>query len=223
MSQKDILQATKAQIVHEFKHLYDRGMVTRYEGNISVRVGDTILITPSQQDKRTLEARMIGEVNAQGTPLRNDGITVSSELNMHLALYALRPDIGAIVHVHSPYATAFALAARPLDAALPELYAVFGGPIPCARYGTPGTPAIAADFGDIFGTQHRNAALLANHGLVCAGADLDEACALTETAEKLAHIALASTMLGPEHPLPDGEAERLAQGQVREHNPEAAK
>ena len=182
----------KTNIVHFFKILYITGAITLYEGNISVRLGDHFLITPSQQSKETLSEDMLVEINAQGEVLCDNGYAPSSEYRMHLALYALREDISAIVHTHSVFATAFALKNTPIRSDLAELSMFFGGEVPCCSYGSPGTDGVFSDFERFFVHERRDAVLLARHGVVAAGANVEEAFARAQTVEKIAKITLLS-------------------------------
>ena len=203
------VNVAKTAMVALFRRLYDRGMVNLYEGNISVRLDDRLLVTPSQQSKETITPQMVVEMDAEGRVLQSAGVAPSSEAGMHLEIYRLRPDVRAAIHVHSPYATAFALAGKPIAGEAAELWMLFGGEIPCCTYGTPGTDAVFAEFARYLVDEGRNAVLLANHGLVCVGRDLDEAFARVEAAEKLAQIIWLARALGPENPLPAGETEWL--------------
>ena len=203
------VNVAKTRMVALFRRLYDRGMVNLYEGNISVRLDDRLLVTPSQQSKETMTPQMVVEVDVEGRVLQSAGVAPSSEAGMHREIYRLRPDVRAVIHVHSPYATAFALAGQAIAGNAAELWMLFGGEIPCCAYGTPGTDAVFAEFARYLVDEGRNAVLLANHGLVCVGRDLDEAFARVEAAEKLAQIIWLARALGPENPLPAGEAERL--------------
>ena len=198
----------KEEIVHYFKRLYEQGTINLFEGNISARRGDTILMTPSQQNKETITADRIVELGPDGQ-VRSGGCRPSSEYRMHLAIYRLRPDVGAVVHSHSACATAFALAGQPIRNELAETYWYYGGEIPCCAYGTPGTDAVFADFERYFAREDKDAVLLANHGLVTAGRDVEDAFSKAEAVEKLAKITLLARLLGGESPLPAGEAEVL--------------
>ena len=202
--------AIKTEIVRCFQKLYAQGTVNLFEGNLSVRAGDRIYMTPSQQNKETMTPEMILTLSPEGALLHESVLKPSSETPMHLALYRLRPDIGAIVHTHSACAAAFALAGQDIETELAEQYLFFKGSIPCCAYGTPGTDAVFQDFARYFKDEGKNAVLLANHGLVTAGNTLEEAFARAEAAEKIAKIALMAKLLGKEQPLPEGEKERLA-------------
>lgn len=202
-------ETQKAELTRCFRKLYEQGTVNLFEGNLSVRCGDTILMTPSQQNKETMTPDMIVALDPAGRLLTENGYRPSSECRMHLALYRLRRDVGAIVHTHSAFASAFAVAGQAITGAAAELYLFFGGSIPCCAYGTPGTDAVFAEFERWFVDERRDAVLLANHGLVAAGRDLEDAFAKAEAAEKLAKTILLARLLGGEQPLPPGAAEEL--------------
>lgn len=199
----------KEELVHYFRRLYEQQTINLYEGNFSARVGDVILMTPSRQNKETLRPEMLLELDREGNVLRDNGFRPSSECPMHLAVYRLRPDAGAVVHVHSAFASAFALAGRPIRCELAEIYLYYGGEIPCCAYGTPGTEAVFADFPRFLVQEDKDAVLLANHGAVALGKTVEEAFSKAEAVEKLAKTTMMAKLLGGENPLPAGEAERL--------------
>lgn len=202
------MQRQKEEIVRFFRRLYEQGTINLFEGNISARIGDTVLMTPSQQNKETLRPEMIVEMDMDGAVKENE-FRPSSEYRMHLALYRLRGDVGAVVHTHSAFASSFALAGQPIRNEMAEIWMFYGGEIPCCAYGTPGTDAVFADFERYFVREDRDAALLANHGLVTVGRDVEDAFSKAEAVEKLAKITFLTRMLGGEAPLPPGEAEAL--------------
>ena len=198
------------------RRLYAAGAINAFEGNLSVRLDDgRVLMTPSQQDKAAMAPEMMVALDAEGRVISpgmgkaGEALAASSEAGMHLEVYRLRPDVGAVVHTHAPFACAFACAGLSVTGDVPELYAVFGGEILCCAYGRPGTDAVFAQFRRHFLDEGRDAVLLANHGLVCVGATLEEAVARAETAEKLAQMILCAEVLGGAAPLPEGETEAL--------------
>lgn len=202
-------QMKREQIVRCFRKLYEQGTINLYEGNFSARDGENVIMTPSQQNKETMTPEMLVVLDAQGRVLSSNGLLPSSEARMHLEIYRLRPDLGAVVHTHSAFASAFALAGKPLRGELAELYLFYGGEIPCCAYGAPGTDAVFAEFERYFLQEKKDVVLLANHGLVAAGRSVEEAFSRAEAVEKLAKTALLARLLGGECPLPDGGAEEL--------------
>ena len=198
------IQEAKQQIVHFSKRLYTSGMVSVYEGNISMRVGDRFVITPSRTDKFTLSEDMLIEFDADGNILNpNNGKKISSEWKMHAEAYRVRPDLDAIVHCHSPYATAYAMAHKPIiPLGNTEAIAIFKE-IPMAPYGRPGTPDIAKGFKELL--PKYPAVLLENHGVLTIAADLAEAYSMAEGVEKIARMELLASLLGGEKKLADEE------------------
>jgi L-fuculose-phosphate aldolase len=157
-----------------------------------------------------LTAGELVELTLDGESVR--GGTASSEIGMHLRLYALRPDIRAVVHAHPPTATAFAVTGVALRAdVLPELI-VQVGPVALVPYARSGTSALG-DALEPFATGH-DAFLLANHGATTVGATLSDALIRMESLEHAARILVAASLLGEVRPLPPGEVEEL--GALRE-------
>ena len=201
----------RAEVVHYFKKQYDLSMLNTFEGNLSVRVkgSNTILITPSQQEKDKITPEMILEVDMDGNLLDKTDLEPSSELGMHLEVYKLRPDLQSVLHNHSTFATAFALVGRPLANDMAESFMFYGGDIPVAPYGRPGTTDVYKDFKKFFVDRDRDALLLANHGLVTAGYTVSDAFSKAEAIEKLAKITIMSEILGPDNPLSAIEKQKL--------------
>jgi L-fuculose-phosphate aldolase len=181
-------------------------MVTTFEGNVSIRLGDRIFITPTGKCKGTLRPSMIVETDLQGNKVRG-ALAPSSELLLHLELYRLRPDITCVVHTHAPYATAFAVAGRPIETNSYFEAALLLGNVPLCAYGRAGTPDICRDLG--LYTPERDALLLSNHGLVTYHAQPDQAFYLTTAAENIAKVLLLARQLGGEKELPPQELQAL--------------
>ncbi len=187
-------EAARAHIIAAGHRLYEKGLVCAAEGNISVRTGENeVLATATGVNKGFLTAEMVVPVTMRGDALA-DGARVSTEIDMHLAAYAARPDVRAVVHAHPPTATAFAVAGIPLaQCVMPEVVVTLGG-VPIAPYGTPGTHHVADGLRPLYA--QGNAFLLANHGAVCLGGSLDAAFDLMETLEHFAEILWKARSLG---------------------------
>ena len=141
-------RARKAQdCLKAAKLLYSRFLVNAYEGNVSVRLGDTILVTPSAVCKEELEEDDLVEVDiASGaTVAAKPGRVASSETKMHLCVYRNRADVQGVAHAHPPFATAYAVAGMPIETAAYAEMRVLYDRIPVCRYGRPGTEAVNAD------------------------------------------------------------------------------
>lgn len=190
------------------KLLYRRFLVNTYEGNVSVRLGDTILITPSAVCKEELEEDDLVEVDlASGETLRaKEGRVASSETKMHLCVYR-NSAAQAVVHAHPPFATAYAVAAKPIETrAYPEMRVLYDR-IPVCRYGRPGTEAVNADVPEALKTH--DVFLLSNHGLVACGPSAMVAAHRLEGVESIAKVLTLAQLHGGESPLPRAELDAL--------------
>ena len=181
--------------------LYERNFAVGTQGNLSVRLGRSQLLTTP---RGVCKGRMVPEdlviTDFEGHQL-SGGCSPSSELAMHLLFYRLRPDVGAICHAHPPIATGFAAAGRALDKALlPEIIVLLGS-VPLAEYATPGTPGLSASLARF--VPHHDAILMANHGVVTAGPDLLTAFCRMETVEQFAKTTVVTELLGHQTLLSD--------------------
>lgn len=193
----------KEELLYYFKKQYALGMLNTFEGNLSCRIKDSenILITATQQDKEKMTTDMILEVDLNGNVIGDTPYLPSTELGMHLEVYKLRSDLNCVLHNHSTFATAFALVGRPLANDMAESFMFYGGDIPVAPYGRPGTADVYKDFKKYFVDRDKDSLLLANHGLVVSGYTISDAFSKAEAIEKLAKITIMSEILGPDNPL----------------------
>lgn len=187
--------------------LYEKGFVTATDGNVSARLeSGNILVTPTSLNKGQLGENDLVEVTADGSAVTLTR-KASTELDMHLFIYQQRPDIQAVVHAHPPHATGFATAHVPLTACLfPEVIVGLGA-IPLADYATPSTKEVSESLEPHVKTA--DAILLANHGVVTYGKDVEEAYFKMEKVEHAAHITFVARVLGGEKPLSTGDIEKL--------------
>lgn len=189
------------------KKVYEKGFVAANDGNLSIRLGiDEFLITPTGVSKGSLTPEMIVKVDGQGNVLDGE-LRPTSEMKMHLRVYKERPDIQGIVHVHPPYATAFAIAGIPLDQAIMPESIVYLGTIPVAEYGTPSTNEIP-DAISKFVHNHQGV-LLENHGALTWGKDLDHAYYLMESLEFTAKINWIAKQLNGDRELSNRHVQKL--------------
>ena len=126
------------------RRVYDRGMVAANDGNFSVKLNEhEYLCTPTGVSKGFMTPEYICKVNENCEVLEaNPGFKPSCEVKMHLEVYKNRPDIGAVVHAHPPYATTFAIARMPLDKPVVAEAVITLGPVPVADYATPSTKEV---------------------------------------------------------------------------------
>jgi L-fuculose-phosphate aldolase len=158
-----------------------RGLNRGTSGNVGVRCGDGLLVTPSGVPARALAPQAMvrlaanGDVIGAGRP--------SSEWRFHRDILATRPDLNAVVHVHSPFATTLACLRLEVPPFHYMIAAAGGATIRCAPYALFGTQELSDHA--LTALRERRACLLANHGMIAAGADLDQAVALCVEVESL--------------------------------------
>ena len=178
----------RRQIAAIARSLYDRNYTFGTAGNISMRIGDRVLVTPTNSSFFDLVPDEISEAALDGTAL--SGLPPSKELPFHLAIYRKRPETRAVVHLHSCYATAVScLENLNREDALPIYTPYFAMRLPClpvAEYFPPGDPALAQAVERAAGRS--NAMLLRNHGSIATGKTLLEAAALAEEIEEQARL-----------------------------------
>ena len=197
----------RADIVECGRRLWHRGFVASNDGNISVRLDESRLITtPTAVSKGFMTPDMMVITDLEGKKLAGER-SASSELKMHIEVYRHRPDVRAVVHAHPPTATGFAVAGIPLDrAVLAEVITTLGS-IPIAEYATPSTEELPAAVRKY--VKAHDGLLLANHGALAVGPDVYAAYYRMETIEHFATISLVARMLGREHLISRTEVERL--------------
>jgi len=125
----------------------------------------------------------------------------SSETQAHLAVYRARADVGAVIHTHSIYASALAVAGLEIPPLVDEQVVALGGSVPIAEYAMSGSQELADKACAALG--EGNAVLLCNHGVLGVGADLAEAASVCELVERLAQVYVLALGLGRATPLPD--------------------
>lgn len=203
----------REDIVRVGRLCWEKGWVASNDGNISIRLGPgRFLCTPTGVSKGMMTVEdmiVVDDAGKKVAGLRER----TSEINMHLAVYRLRPDVQAVVHCHPPVATGFAAAGRSLNqAVLPEVIVALGC-VPLAAYGLPGTDALLEPMLPLI--PHYDAILLGNHGATCYGTNVWKAFHLMETVEHSARITLVAELLGGANVLPREEVQKLIDARGR--------
>lgn len=182
-------------IVRWGRSLFERGLTSGSSGNISVRLADSIIATPTNACLGFLAPDRLSRVSLAGEHLAGDAPT--KELPLHLAFYRKRPECGAVVHLHSSFATALScLADTPAENAIPPItpYVVMrAGAVPLVPYRRPGSPEAGEVIAAVAETSR--AVLIANHGPVATGADLAAAVFAIEEIEEAAKLVLLTRVL----------------------------
>ena len=181
-------QATREQLVRLSRSLFERGYSVGSAGNISVAVPDGVLITPTNSCLGFLDSARISKLDREGRHVSGD--KPSKEVFLHQAFYETRPQTGAVVHLHSTYATALSCLPEldPQDC-IPPLtpYVVMRvGKVPLLPYVRPGDPAMGTMIRELGGSSA--AVLLANHGPVVTAGDLTSAVYAAEELEETAKL-----------------------------------
>lgn len=189
------IEKTKEKVVQLCKKMLQNGLVAGTWGNISalVREAQVVVITPSGMDYTTLKATDMVVLDMQGRVVDGNR-KPSSEAPLHLAIYHARQDITGIVHTHSEVATSFAVIRLPIEPVVEDAAMLVGGAVQVAQYALPGTEELAHNV--VIALDNRFAVLMANHGLVGVGRDVDEAYTVCQVVEKCARIYAWSKTLG---------------------------
>jgi len=203
-------KALRTAVVAQSRALNASGINQGSSGNISARVDDAMLITPSAVPYDLMRPEMLalmplnGEYGAWSGPLKP-----SSEWRFHLDIMRARPDVGAIVHCHPPYGTALAMLNKPILAAH-YMIALFGGPvIECVKYAPYGTKELSDLV--VAGLADRHGVLLGNHGAIATGATLESAMHRAIELEALARMYYLAIAVGRPAILSDEEVARIVE------------
>jgi L-fuculose-phosphate aldolase len=200
-------RALRQDLVRFGKMLHAQGFVAATDGNLSVRLDQSrILVTPTGFSKGMMSPEDMVIVDLHGKKL-SGFYNPSSEITMHLTIYRMRPDVGAIVHAHPCTATGFASAGIALDEPLCSEVVITLGAVPLAPYATTGTMELSDSLRPYI--PFHDAILMANHGVVAYGDDLCRAYMRMEAVEHYAKIVLAARQLGSARSLDSRELEKL--------------
>jgi ribulose-5-phosphate 4-epimerase/fuculose-1-phosphate aldolase len=184
----------RERVVAIATRLRREGLVVGTSGNVSARLEgtDACLITPSGVDYEELEPGDLVLVGFDGR-VREGRLKPSSDTPTHLAVYHGRPDVGAVIHTHSPHAAAFSVVGLEIPAVVIDAAGFLGGPVPLV--------------GDL--PRSGRAVLLRNHGVLCAGETLDKALTAARLVEHMARVAYLAMALGKPALVPPSEIERM--------------
>ncbi len=200
------------QVLEAAREILTNRMVIGTWGNVSMRIDDQdlVVITPSGMEYQNLTPEDMVLIDLDGQVIQGN-YRPSIETPMHTEIYKRRPDAGALVHVHSPHATAFAVAGQPIPVILEETAQAIGHAIQVAPYAACGSKLLADRVAEVMGDRGR-AVLLAMHGLIGLGKDIKDALKVCYIAEKTAMVALLARQLGPLPSLSEPEIEVFHRG-----------
>ncbi len=204
-----MLDELRADVVRVGRLMYEKNLAVAADGNISLKVSENeLLTTPSGLCKGLLTEDDLVVTDREGN-LRHGSGKPSSELRLHRAIYDARPDVGAVIHAHPPFATAFTIAGVSMAApVLPEVVFTLGS-IVTSRYATPASgqgPEVIREL-----IESHDAILLDHHGAVTCGVDIWDAYKKMEKVEHAAQTLLWARLLGKVQQLPAAEVALLAE------------
>lgn len=190
----------RAEMCDLGRRLWQRGLIGAAEGNLSVRLSpQRILCTPSGLSKGHLRPVDLVVIDPRGNPI-GEG-SPSSEIKLHLRIYARRPDCQAVIHAHPLAATGFALAGETIpDNLLPEAAYVLGS-VATVPFTMPGTDEVPNAIDPLL-DDHKTF-LLSHHGAAVMGKDLTDAYNRMEVLERVAQMILNARLLGGPQPMPN--------------------
>ncbi len=198
------------------RRLVEKGLVSRSWGNISIRLDESfMLITPSGRTYEDLQPEEVVRVQIQS--LKYDGnIKPSSEFVLHAEIYKQRKKINAVIHTHQMNASTVAAAHREVPPILDDMAQIIGPSVRVAEYALPGTKKIVRK--TVKALRGRNAALMANHGAVCIGRDMEEAFVVCEVLEKACKAFIEAEFLGGAKSIHKFEAHLMHQYYLRKYS-----
>lgn len=187
------LTSCKQAVLLSAKKAYDEKLMAGTSGNLSVfcREQGLIVITPSSYDYSIMEEKDIVVIDLDGTVIEGCH-KPSSEWKMHAEIYRHLPHVGAVVHTHSPYATSFAVNHQEIPVILIEMIPFLKGKLEVSPYAEQGSAQVGLNAVPIL--ERKNACLMANHGVVAVGENLDQAyinSVYAEDTAKIYHMALS--------------------------------
>ena len=188
---KDLKQL-KLDVLRTAKKAYDEKLMAGTSGNMSVYEPENkwIIITPSSYDYSIMEEKDIVVIDLEGNVV--EGIhRPSSEWKMHAEIYKNLPEVKAVVHTHSPYATSFAVNHMEIPVILIEMIPFIKGSLEVSPFAEQGSAQVGINAVPIL--KRKNACLMANHGVVAVGTDIDKAyinSVYVEDTAKIHHMAL---------------------------------
>jgi L-fuculose-phosphate aldolase len=187
-----LLPEAREQIVATCQELSRAGLVVGTAGNVSIREGDLVAVSPSGLRYAELTPELVGVHRLDGAAAEAP-LQPTSELALHLAIYSARPETGAVVHTHSVAATALSTLADEVPA-VHYYAAMFGGPVLVAPYAAYGTEELARNV--VSALRDRTACLMGSHGAVTIGPDLATAHDKSVYLEWLCEVYLRASCAG---------------------------
>lgn len=198
-----LYEEQRAEVAEKALSLLTTGLIVNTSGNVSIRIGEHVAITPSGRDYRMLTPRDIAVINLQGDMIEGEMLP-SSETPLHMAVYDSNPDVTAIVHAHSVYATAISTVLEQLPTIHYQMVDL-GGAVQVAPYRAFGTQELADVTSKAL--QGRSAVIMKNHGSLTTADSLDKALSRCITLEWCSKVYLRAKSIGSPNILSDDDME----------------
>ncbi|HOB89439.1 MAG: class II aldolase/adducin family protein [Bacillota bacterium] len=188
-------EALRNEVVETARSMLEKGLTVGTGGNVSVRCPDSnrFLITPSSLPYETLVPEDVVVVNLEDASYEGRNVP-SIEYHLHRKVYLARPDVSAIVHAHPPVASVLAALRKPLPLIIDACTYAFKDEVKVAEYGKPGTIELAENTVRALGDN--TGVIMANHGILCVGENLEEALGRCEVLDKAALTYILSLSIG---------------------------
>ena len=213
------IEHMRRMVIEGGLRLVREGLVARTWGNISLRVdSEHMLITPSGLAYQELEPEDIVLVNYHNSS-HEGPVKPSSEKELHCEIYRTRKNIHAVIHTHQMNASTVAAARREVPPILDDMAQIIGPSVRVAEYALPSTRKMARK--TVKALRGRMAALMANHGAVCVGRDLDEAFVVCQVLEKACKAYIEAEFLGGAKSISQFEARYMHQVYLRKYSKQA--
>jgi L-fuculose-phosphate aldolase len=221
MENRKQIEQIRQEVIEGGLRLVKEGLVARTWGNISIRVDENhMLITPSGRSYEDLTPKDIVLVNYHTSKHEGD-IKPSSEKELHCEIYRTRKHIHAVIHTHQMNASTVAAAQREVPPILDDMAQIIGPTVRVAEYALPSTKKITRL--TVKALKGRKAALMANHGAVCVGRDLEEAFVVCQVLEKACKAFIEAEFLGGAKSINKFEAHLMHQLYIRKYSRESDK
>ena len=198
----------KKELANGCKEIYNRNLVKHGEGNVSLRIPKRpeMIITPAGNNYSNPLAENMVHLDFTGSNFDPD-LTPSSEYQLHRYIYRQRPRVHCILHTHSPFACTLAVLNQELPVIIEEMAEQLGGPVKCADFACVGSTDLPKKA--LIAMEDRNAALLANHGVLVVGKTLDYCIKTAIIVEKMAKIYCNALQIGLVHTIDEDSQQKF--------------
>lgn len=201
-------QEVKEAVLRTAKEMLRTGLVEGTAGNLSARLPDgNVVMTPSTLDYEVMQLEDLVVIDLDGNVLEGER-SPTTEKALHLACLRAHDDIGGVIHSHAMFATMFAVTRQPIPCVIEEFDVFVGGEVPVAEYKMTGSDELGDEVARW--VENRGAVLMANHGLLTVGKDIENAMKVAHLVERTAQIIWGSKLIGDLVPLPQETLDRFA-------------